>query len=49
MGSKIATLLAGTGGLVALYLILTNGKNTVSIISQLGGTYSQGVKTLQGR
>ena len=42
-------LLAGTGLLIALYLFLSNSKATTSIISQLGSTYTAGVKVLQGR
>lgn len=42
-------LLAGTGLLIMLYLFLSNSKATVSIISQLGSTYTGGVKVLQGR
>lgn len=49
MGGKLSSLLAGTGMLIALYLFLKNANSTTSIISQLGSTYSQGVKVLQGR
>lgn len=42
-------VLSGTGLLIMLYLFLVNSKATVSIISQLGSTYTGGVKTLQGR
>ncbi len=49
MGGKITMLVSGTFTLVAIYLFLTNSKGTTSIISQLGKTYSSGVKTLQGR
>ena len=47
--SHITKLLAGTGALIAIYLFLSNYKATTSVISQLGNTYSQGIKTLQGR
>ena len=46
---KISSFLAGTGILIGIYLFLNNSKATTSIISQLGSTYSQGVKVLQGR
>lgn len=42
-------VLAGTGLLIALYLFLSNSKATTSIISQIGSTYTSGVKVLQGR
>ncbi len=48
MGGKVAMIISGTGALVAIYLFLHNYKGTVSIISQLGKTYSGAVKTLQG-
>lgn len=48
-GFKISELLAGTGFLIGMYLLLNNARSTTNIISQLGSTYSQGVKTLQGR
>lgn len=47
--AKVSELMAGTAVLVFAYLVLSNSKATVSIISQLGGTYAQGVKVLQGR
>ena len=45
----LSKFLAGTGMLIAIYLFLDNYTATKGIISQLGATYSQGVKTLQGR
>ena len=45
----ISKILAGTGVLIAIYLFLTNSKATANIISQLGSTYTGGVKVLQGR
>ena len=47
--SMIAKLLAGTGILIAIYLFLDNAGGTTSIINSLGGVYTSGVKTLQGR
>lgn len=49
MGGKVAMILSGTGILIAMYLILKNSTSTVSIIKQLGSTYTSSVKTLQGR
>ena len=49
MGGKMAMIISGTGALIAIYLFLANYRGTVSIIKQLGSTYSGAVKTLQGR
>lgn len=49
MGGKVAMILSGTGILIGMYLILNNSTSTVSIIKQLGSTYTSSVKTLQGR
>lgn len=46
---NIAKLLSGTAVLIGMYLILKNSKSTVSVINSLGGVYTSGVKTLQGR
>lgn len=48
-GGKIAMILSGTGLLIGMYLILTHSKATVSVVNQLGKTYTSSVKTLQGR
>lgn len=45
----VSKLLSGTAILIGMYLILKNSKSTVSIINSLGGTYTSGVKALQGR
>lgn len=45
----ISKVLSGTAVLIGLYLILVNAKSTVSVINSLGGVYTSGVKTLQGR
>lgn len=47
--NTISKLLAGTGVLIAIYLFVKNASGTASIIDTLGGVYSSGVKTLQGR
>ena len=49
MGGKISMILSGTGILIAMYLILKNSSASVSIVNQLGKTYTNSVKTLQGR
>lgn len=49
MKAQLSELIAGTGILIAIYLFVSNGDKTVSIIKALGGSYAQGVKTLQGR
>ena len=49
MGGKVAMVLSGTGILIGMYLILKNSSATVSVIKQLGSTYTSSVKTLQGR
>lgn len=48
-GGKIAMILSGTGILIGMYLILSHSKASVSLINQLGNTYTKSVKTLQGR
>lgn len=45
----ISKVLSGTAILVAMYLIVTNAKSTVSVINSIGGVYTDSVKTLQGR
>lgn len=47
--SLIAKLLSGTGILIGIYLFVTNSQGVVSIVDSLGGVYTSGVKTLQGR
>ena len=49
MGSKVMMFVSGTFTLIMIYLFLSNSKDTVNIINQLGKTYTSGVKTLQGR
>jgi hypothetical protein len=45
----LSKLLSGTAVLIGMYLILKNSASTVSVINSLGGVYTSGVKTLQGR
>lgn len=45
----ISKLLSGSAVLIGMYLILKNSSSTVSVINSLGGVYTSGVKTLQGR
>lgn len=45
----ISKVLSGTAILVAMYLIVKNAKETVSVINSIGGVYTSSVKTLQGR
>ena len=40
---------SGTAVLIGMYLILKNSSSTVKVINSLGGVYTSGVKTLQGR
>lgn len=47
--STVNKVLTGTGLLIIAYLILKNGSATTNIIKQLGNTYTNGVKVLQGR
>lgn len=49
MVSRIVEVLSGMGILIAIYLLLSNGEQTTSIIRQLGNTVTGSVKTLQGR
>jgi hypothetical protein len=45
----VSKVLSATGMLIVLYLVLSNAKETTSIINGLGSAYTSGVKTLQGR
>lgn len=49
MRGTIGEILSGTAILVGVYLFLSKGNQTVNIIKALGGAYTDGVKTLQGR
>ena len=45
----ISKILSGSAVLIGIYLILKNSSSTVKVINSLGGDYTSGVKTLQGR
>lgn len=45
----LSKLLSGSAVLIGMYLILKNSGETVKVINSLGGVYTSGVKTLQGR
>lgn len=45
----VEKLLAGTGVLVGLYLILTNPNGTKVAANSISGAYIGGTKALQGR
>jgi hypothetical protein len=45
----IAKILSGSAVLIGMYLILKNSSATVKIVNSLGGVYTSGVKSLQGR
>lgn len=45
----IKDIISGTVLLVGLYLVLVNHRGATSIIAQTGSSYSNAVKTLQGR
>lgn len=45
----VSKILSGSAMLIGIYLILKNSSSTVKVINSLGGVYTSGVKTLQGR
>lgn len=45
----VSKILSGTGILIAMYLLFKNASGASSIITSLGGAYTKGVQTLQGR
>ena len=45
----VSKILSGSAMLIGIYLILKNSSSTVKVINSLGGVYTNGVKTLQGR
>lgn len=47
--NTVTKLLSGTAILIGMYLILKNAKGAQTVINSLGGVYTNGVKTLQGR
>lgn len=46
---RIVEILSGIGILIAIYLFLSNGKQTANIINTIGSNSIKGIKTLQGR
>lgn len=46
---KVFDVIAGIGVLIAIFLFLTRGNETVQIISAIGGTTANMIKSLQGR
>ena len=46
---KLTSIISGTFICILAYLFLVNYRGVTSIVGQLGSTYSNGVKTLQGR
>lgn len=47
--SNIIKVLSGIGVLIAIYLFLSNGSQTVKIINSLGGNLADMTQILQGR
>ncbi|WP_162833761.1 MULTISPECIES: hypothetical protein [Exiguobacterium] len=47
--NKVFDVIGGMGLLIMLYLFLSNGKQTTSIINSVAGNSIKGIKTLQGR
>ena len=45
----VSKILSESAVLIGIYLILKNSSSTVKVINSLGGVYTSGVKTLQGR
>lgn len=49
MMGTLSKILSGSAVLIGMYLILKNAPSTVKVINSLGGVYTSGVRTLQGR
>ena len=47
--SAILKIMSGIGVLIAIYLFLSNGSQTVKIINSLAGNLTDGIQVLQGR
>lgn len=47
--NRVFDIVGGIGLLIMLYLFLSNGKQTTSIINAVAGNSVKGIKTLQGR
>lgn len=46
---KVFDVLAGMGVLIGIYLFLSKGKETTSIINAIASNTISGIRTLQGR
>ena len=49
MGNQIVAVLSGIGVLIAIYLFLSKGTQTVNIINAIAKNSVSGIKVLQGR
>ncbi|WP_179865940.1 hypothetical protein [Bacillus wiedmannii] len=47
--NRVLGIVSGIGLLIALYLFLSNAKQTTQIIDSMAGNSIKGIKTLQGR
>lgn len=47
--NQLVTILSGIGVLIAIYLFLSKGTQTVNIINSIARNSISGIKTLQGR
>lgn len=47
--STLTKVLSGIGILIGIYLFLSRGKETASIINTIASNATMGIKTLQGR
>ncbi len=46
---NLGKIAAGMGVLIGIFLFISNATQTAKIISSIGSTTTQGIKTLQGR
>ena len=46
---NIVRILSGIGILIAIYLFLSNGTQTVKVINSIAGNMIDGIQVLQGR
>lgn len=46
---RIASIVGGIGILIGIYLFLSHGSETTSIIRTMASSATAGIKTLQGR
>jgi hypothetical protein len=49
MGKTVIRFFTIGASLIAIYLFIANGSQTVKIVESLGGTLNESAKTLQGR